>query len=109
MIGPTVVMILQRVTKTADGIGGFTEDWSDLRYVTGVLVGLRGEERIITEKETTEADYRFFCDYPIGTVFGEGDRFKYNDGSTTRFFDMLNVMDKNSQKSQNHIDLKEHR
>lgn len=108
MIGPKVTLILQRVTKTSDGFGGYTETWSDLRYVTGVLVALRGEERIINGKEATEADFTFFCEFPIGTVFDEGDRFKFNDGSTTRFFDVLNVADKNSQKRQNQIDLREY-
>ena len=75
VMGPKTELVLERKTQTADGQGGYIESWQDLRKIRGILVPLKGLERMITGKTEVFATHKFFMDYPKDLTITEKDRF----------------------------------
>ena len=82
--GPKIEVELQRYSSTDDGMGGYTQDWSGVRKITGVLVALNDTERMGPGMETVYSTHDFFCDYQVGLVITEKDRLRFGD----RIFDI---------------------
>jgi len=66
MIGKKIKMELRRIFLVDDGMGGFDEIPGSLGYVTGVLSGIKGEERLSADKLTAICSHHFYCDRPKG-------------------------------------------
>lgn len=81
MVGPKVTVTLQTKTKTPDGMGGWTEDWSDSGSFRAVLTPIRGPERLAADKLTVYATHRLYCDH---RAIVETNRIKYGE----RIFDI---------------------
>jgi len=83
--GPKTTMAVQRVTETADGLGGVTESWSTIANIEGVLSAggnttarFVGREKMIHGKSTVLSSLIFYCDVPEGITITEKDRMYYD-------------------------------
>lgn len=103
VMGPKTELKLERKTLTADGQGGYTESWQDLRKIKGVLVPLPGNERFITGKVEAYRTHKFFIDYPKDLTITEKDRFILG----TRKFDIRFIGDPAEQHIHLEIELSE--
>ena len=106
MIGPKTILTYQSVSETADGLGGFTETWSDVANISGVLTGSRrgliAKESLKTDKITVESSHTFYCDVPNFTISEKG---RFILGS--RLFDILFVYEPGNCGHHKEIDLRE--
>ena len=68
-----MTLTLERKSETADGMGGFTETWADVKDIKGVLCNVRGDERVSADKLTVISTHNFYIDYESGIT--EEDRF----------------------------------
>ena len=85
MIGPKTTLILERIAKTVDSAGGWTETETTVKSgIKGVLSTIRGNERLSADKLSVVADFHFFMDYPKGYTITEKDIF-YNSDETRKF------------------------
>jgi len=75
VMGPKVTLTLKQYTEVSDGMGGVTKTWVNKRKISGVLIGLSGDERHITGKTEVYASHRFVIDYPKNLTITEKDRF----------------------------------
>jgi len=85
--GPKVTLTLQeREETTSDGMGGYTDDWTDVvnGKIRGVLTTVSASERFATDKDTLYITHRFFCNKP-GVTVTEKNRFTYG----SRTFDIM--------------------
>lgn len=103
MRGPKTELILERKTKTADGQGGYIESWTQLRKIKGVLVPLKGSERMITGKTEVYASHKFFMDYPLDLAITEKDRFTLD----SRVFEIRFIADPAERHIHLEIDVEE--
>lgn len=103
MFGPKIEMVLQKKTSVSDNIGGFTEVWQSKKKIKGVLVPLKGSERMVTRKTEVFATHKFFCDYPKGVTITEKDRFTFG----ARTFDIKYIGDPAEQHRHLEIELLE--
>jgi SPP1 family predicted phage head-tail adaptor len=76
---------LKRPTKSADGVGGFTESWVSQGFFYGRLNPISSEERIIADKKWAEATHNIYA-YPMDVR--ENDRIIW--GSWT--FDVIGIL-----------------
>jgi len=90
MIGKKTTLELRRKTEVSDGMGGVTTSWAGLRYITGVLSTIRGNERLSADKLTVIADFNFYIDFPIGVTITEEDKF-IKDTKTYKIIYINNV------------------
>jgi head-tail adaptor len=81
MLGPQTQVSIQRTVETSDGVGGYTQTWTTLGYLSGVLTSsIRGSLKYIAQeaelygKETLTTHLTFFCDVPKGITITEKDR-----------------------------------
>lgn len=63
MIGKKVTCYLQRKTKTADDMGGWTEVWRDIKTFKSKMSVSKSAENIIYNKETVISTHMLTCDY----------------------------------------------
>ena len=75
VVGPKVTLTLKKYTEVSDGLGGFTIVYQSYRKISGVLIGLSGDERHITGKTEAFASHKFIIDYPLGLTITEKDKF----------------------------------
>jgi SPP1 family predicted phage head-tail adaptor len=101
--GPKTEMTFQERELTEDSQGGHTESWTARRKIKGVLVPLKGSERMITGKQEVFATHKFFIDYPTGITIEENDRFILGD----RTFDIQFVGDPGEQHRHLEIEMEE--
>ena len=91
MIGPQSVVTIQSKTNTSDSMGGFTETWTNLITISGVLTSPRGNEYrwegFRVGKEAVRSTHIFYCDVPTGVTINELCRLVYG----TRIFDIVFV------------------
>jgi len=87
----------QTLTRTADGMGGFTEAWTDGTDFKGRLSTLSVEERMSQDKETSFKTYKIYC--AIQTI-DEAARIKLG----TRYFEIKSVI-KPSNLSTGHLEI----
>jgi len=88
--GPKISVIHQTVTRSADGMGGFTTSWANTETFKALMVA-RGQltrEMVKYEKDTVVADHTLYCmgkkpDNTARTITTD-DRIKYG----TRLFDI---------------------
>lgn len=66
ILGPKTKMELIRIYQVSDGMGGFIDTPGGVRYISGTLITVRGDERLSGDKLTVVADFFFYIDYPIG-------------------------------------------
>lgn len=66
ILGPKTKMELRRIYQVPDGMGGFDDVPGSIRYISGTLITVRGDERLSGDKLTVVADFFFYIDYPIG-------------------------------------------
>jgi len=86
MIGKKISAYLQRKTTTADGVGGWTESWEDIKKLKATFHIHRttnGEERKYN-KITVVSDTYLLCDYYAIT---EKDRIRIGE----KYYDIINV------------------
>lgn len=57
---------LQQVTRTPDGIGGYTETWTDVATVWAAVEPLRGRELFDAEQVQSEITHRVRIRYRSG-------------------------------------------
>ena len=87
MIGPKVIMKLQRETAVSDDMGGYTISLEDKGNITGALSTVRGDERLSADKLTVIASHYFYVYYSIGKTITEEDIFHYG----TRIFKIIHI------------------
>lgn len=76
-IGPKTTLTLSRSTEIADGMGGFTFTWADVRDVTGTFSTISEKERMMYGKKAAAASYKFVVDYQFSSDILVTDRFLY--------------------------------
>jgi len=103
IFGPKTELILQKYTKVSDNMGGYEYVYQSKRKMKGVLVPLKGNERMITGQTTVFASHKFFCDYPKGITITEKDRFTLG----ARTFDIKYIGDPAEQHRHLEIELLE--
>lgn len=83
MIGPKTTLILQRLSTTDDGGGGFTETWTEIHRFTGTLTSVSGDERYVRYADAPYGNHYFYIDYPKNPsiTITEKDRFLSVDGT----------------------------
>lgn len=65
MINPALfnnTLTLQSVTRTADGQGGWTEEWGDGGTFRARISPLSAQERLMQNKVTGATTHRIYCD-----------------------------------------------
>jgi len=63
VFGPKTLATLQSVVQTVDSAGSFTETWSTVQTVYGVLQDMPAKEKIALGRELTTQLYRLFIAY----------------------------------------------
>lgn len=63
ILGPKTLATLQSITTSVDTAGSFTESWSTVQTVYGVLQDLTGKEKIAYNRLISDQLYNFFIDY----------------------------------------------
>ncbi len=53
---------LQRVTETADSVGGVTKSWASQGYVKARISSISSNERTVNDKIYTDATHKVFMD-----------------------------------------------
>lgn len=88
--GPKVSVTLQKMVRVADGMGGFTNTYTDVKTFKGVLIPVKGNEEIVTfKKESFFADYLLYAKN-ISDAFDEFHIIKYIESATsTRIFKII--------------------
>jgi len=99
MIGPKVTLTLKQFSEVSDGMGGVTNLWVNKRKISGVLIGLSGDERHITGKTEVFASHKFIIDYPKNLTITEKDKFVLK----TRKFDISLVS--NPAEQNRHLEI----
>lgn len=98
---------IERLTRTADGIGGFTEAWAEIGTEWAYVKGLTGTERWeamrIMEGNLTRAVTRFRGDAYGAPFYSASDRVKFRN----REYNILSVMDIESDQKWLQIDMME--
>jgi head-tail adaptor len=61
--GPKTLATLQSLTATVDAVGSFTETWSTVQTVYGVLQDVTAKEKIAYAREITDQLYHFYIAY----------------------------------------------
>lgn len=89
---------LQTVALTADGQGGWTEEWSDSTEFRGRLSVLPVAERMASDKVTVYASHRLYCN---NLTITEKDRIR-NSGST-RYFTIKGI--RNPSNISEHLEM----
>jgi len=106
VIGPQTILTYQTVAETSDGLGGFTEVWTNVGNISGVLTGSRrgliAKESFKTDKITVESSHTFYCDVLSFSITEKG-RFVLG----TRSFDILFVYEPGNCGHHKEIDLRE--
>jgi len=82
MRGHKTTLTLERKTLDDDLMGGYTEDWTDVMDIKGVLCNISGNERLSADKLTVIATQNFYIDFLHGETITELDRFSFG----TRIF-----------------------
>jgi len=63
IFGSKTLATLQSIITTADTVGSFTESWSTVQTVYGVLQDLTGKEKIAYNRLISDQLYNFFISY----------------------------------------------
>lgn len=63
ILGPKILATLQSITISVDTAGSFTESWSTVQTVYGVLQDLTGKEKIAYDRLISDQLYNFFISY----------------------------------------------
>jgi len=99
MISPALLpdtFTRQTLSRTADGMGGWTETWSDDSTFQGRLGSLPAEERLASDKVTVYATHRLYCN---NLTISEEDRVKLG----SRLFEIKAV--RNPSNINDHLEL----
>jgi len=103
MIGQKTKLEFQKLSLTADGMGGFTEVFTSILHIKGVMESVRGNERFLGDAKTIFATHNFYCDYPHTTTVTNKDRFLKG----TKVYDVVYVVNTAEQNRFLEITLKE--
>lgn len=100
MRGPKTSLTLVSITRTSDGMGGWTESESNVATIEGYLRTLSGRERLASDMETVVRTHRFYCDYNSNIT--EDKRFKLG----SKYFDIEAINNIGNMNIYMQIDLK---
>lgn len=59
--GPRVEVSIKTISRVTDGMGGYTNTLSVAETLKGVLLPVRGNEKLLYDKETVLGDYLLFA------------------------------------------------
>ena len=76
---------VKRPTKSADGVGGFTDSWESQGFFYGRLSPVSSEERIKTDKKWSEATHSI---YSPSMDVRENDKIIWGDWT----FDVIGIL-----------------
>ncbi len=93
-------LTLQSVTRTDDGIGGYTETWTDVGSFKARISPLSSAERLAQDKTTQVTTHRIYCDNMIVTT---ADRIKWGD----YYFEIIGITNPSEAYSHLEIDARE--
>jgi SPP1 family predicted phage head-tail adaptor len=93
--GPKTTLTLERKTKTRDTAGGYTETWTEVKTIKGVLCNVSGDERLSADKLQVLSTHNFYLDYQSGIT--EEDKFTL--GARTFKINYINNIGANQNKA----------
>jgi SPP1 family predicted phage head-tail adaptor len=93
-------LVLQTVTETADGAGGFTQVWADGGSFKARISPLKASERVLQNNVGQFTTHRIYCDNMIVTP---RDRIKWGDV----YFEIIGITNPSEAYSHLEIDCRE--
>ena len=86
-------IIIQKRTATADGLGGFTETWSDLYPCRAAIWPMRANERLDAMKLEHRVDHRIRIRHPRMIDITADMRIKWRDHITDadKYFEIVGI------------------
>lgn len=99
MINPALfnnTLTLQTLTRTSDGMGGWTEEWADSGTFRARISPLTSAERLAQDKVTGITTHRIYCDNMTVTI---EDRIKW--GSV--YFEIIGII--NPSEAYEHLEI----
>ena len=63
MIGKKITCYLQRKTKTTDAMGGWSEEWRDIKTFKSKMTVNKSSENILYNKATVISTHTLTCNY----------------------------------------------
>lgn len=75
-------LVVQSATRTANGMGGFTETWSDVLQIQGAINQNSGSELLLAAQLNVKSSHKLYTN--VGLDITAKDRIKDDDGNLYR-------------------------